>query len=171
MGGGPLRISDKALKSFKSVLERLTLGLREIGAVGPHGPDFLITSDDEANFEPDTCLLIELNARVPYTAVPLEIVKQVRGNVGHGFFSRHVKLSNKIDVSDVFAILKSKNLLITEKSENAKGVVPYNVGLLPWNIFDIAIMASSWDETQYIANQIDDIFSLHDNSRILTLLH
>jgi hypothetical protein len=78
MGAGPLFISDKALESFIRYSKALAFELKKEGAVGSFGPDFLVTADDETRIEPDSAVLIELNARVPYTAVPLEIIKEVR---------------------------------------------------------------------------------------------
>jgi hypothetical protein len=158
LGGGPLNLSKKAFDSFYKQLYKLAKALKEKGAVGSFGPDFLVTSIDEKSFEPDTCILIELNARVPYTAFSLEIVKQIKGKIGSGFFAKHIKLSSPTTFKEIREVLKSKDLLITKKDSKSKGVVPYNIGMLPWGFFDFVAMGDSWEETFKIAQDIEEIF-------------
>lgn len=156
IGGGPLMISHSALTSFLESSQKLAQILKKQGAVGSFGPDFIVTQDEQGN---DQAILIELNARVPFTAFPLEIVKQIKGSIGEGFYGRHIRLSHSINVSEIFTVLREENLLITHKDAHAKGVVPYNVGLLPWKLFDIVAMADTWEETRTIADRVQDIFS------------
>lgn len=158
MGAGPLMLSAKALKSFITQVNKLAKALKKKGAVGSYGPDFMITSEEETNMETDTCVLIELNARVPYTAFPLEAIKQIKGKIGSGFCAQHIKLSRSMSFSEIKDILERERLLITKRDSNVKGVVPYNVGLLPWKLFDIVAMADSWEETQAIIKKVDNLF-------------
>jgi len=158
MGAVPLMISAKALKSFITQVNKLAKALKEKGAVGSYGPDFVITSEEEPNMEADTCVLIELNARIPYTAFPLEAIKQIKGKIGNGFCTQHIKLSRSISFSDIKGILERERLLITERDSSAKGVVPYNVGLLPWKIFDIVAIGDSWEEASWITDKVNNIF-------------
>lgn len=158
MGAGPLMTSEKATESFSVAVGKIALNLKGKGAVGSYCPDFLIVADDETNFEPDSAILLELNARVPATAFPLEIVKQVKGEIGNGFCAQRVKLSTIVSFSDIAATLRDNNLLITKKDSRAHGVVPYNVGLLPWKFFDVAAMANTWDETCQIMQKVNSIF-------------
>lgn len=158
LGGGPLMLSTKAFKSFYEQVYKLAQALKKKGAIGSYGPDFLITDEDEINVEPDTCFLIELNARVPYTAFPLEIIKQIKGTIGTGFFAKHIKLKTATTYKQIEDQLRTEGLLVTKKDSRSSGVVPYNVGLLPWGIFDIAVMADSWEETTLIVKKVNEIF-------------
>lgn len=158
MGGGPLMLSKKAFDSFYGQVQKLAKILKQKGAIGSFGPDFLVTSEDETRIEPDTSVLIELNARVPYTAFPLEIIKQIKGKIGNGFLAKHMKVHKKTTFKQLEEILKKGNLLITKKDTQAKGVVPYNSGLLKWGMFDIVAMADSWEETLRIIQKMDDLF-------------
>lgn len=157
-GAGPLMISKKAFQSFNLQVKKLADTLKQKGAIGSFGPDFLVVSNDEVNAEPDTCVLIELNARAPYTAFPLEIVKQIKGKIGHGFFSQHIKLSKATNFTEVSNALKKEDLFITRKDANARGVVLYNTGLLNWGILDMVAMGDSWEETLDIVRKVDMIF-------------
>lgn len=150
LGGGPLRLSEKALKSFLDEVTKLASALKAAGGVGSYGPDFLITADDETRGNPQTAVLIELNARVPYTAFPLEIIKQVKGIIGSGFYSRHITVSNGISFASISYALQKENLLITHRSPTARGIVPYNIGLLPYGIVDFVSMADTWEEAEQI---------------------
>lgn len=150
MGAGPLRLTSNAMKSLIKQINKLALGLKSKGAVGSYGPDFLIYNNE--------CLLIELNARVPYTAFPLEIIKQIKGKIGAGFLSKHIRLSSKATFRTIQKLLQDKGLLISKKDSYAKGIVPYNVGLLPWNLFDVLVMAPSWEETLQITSKVDSLF-------------
>ena len=158
MGAGPLMLSSKALKSFITQVNKLAKALKDKGAVGSYGPDYIVASEEETNIEPDTCALIELNSRIPYTAFPLEAVKNIKGKIGHGFLSRHIKLSKEITFLDIRAILEKERLLITKKDNRAKGVLPYNVGLLPWRLFDIVAIGDSAEEALWITKKVDNIF-------------
>lgn len=158
MGAGPLRLTPRAMKSLNTQVNKLASVLKAKGAIGSYGPDFLILNEEEKNLEQDTCILVELNARVPYTAFPLEIIKQVKGKIGTGFLSQHIKLSNQTTFPKIQKLLQEKGLLITEKNTNANGVVPYNVGLLPWNLFDVVVMADSWEETSQTMQKVKSIF-------------
>ena len=158
LGGGPLNISDKALSSLIESAHKLAEYLSKKNARGSYAPDFLVVADDETHLEPDTCALIELNARVPYTAFPLEIVKQVRGKIGSGFCSKHIKLSQGKSFTNIKRVLEDADLLITKKDTKARGVVPFNIGLLPWGIFDIVAMADTWEETRDVVLEVDSLF-------------
>lgn len=158
IGGGPLMLSKKAFDSFYNQVQRLAKVLKQKGAIGSFGPDFLITSKDETRLEPDTGVLVELNARVPYTAFPLEIIKQVKGKIGNGFLAKHIKVSKKTTFKQLEKIFKKEKLLITKKDTRAKGVVPYNVGLLKWGMFDIVAMADSWKEALQLVQGVDNLF-------------
>lgn len=150
-GAGPLMLSSKAMESFNMQVNRITSALYKKGAVGSFGPDFLIVDED--------CLLMELNARVPFTAYPLEIVKQIRGTIGSGFLTQHVQLSRVWTFSEVKEALQKEGLFISKKDKNAKGVVPYNIGLLPWKMFDVAVMADSWEEVLEIMYKVETLYT------------
>lgn len=150
IGAGPLILSEKAMESFLSVVNKLAWALKEKGAIGSFGPDFLITDDNKTAFPPDTAVLIELNARIPATAYPLEIVRQVRGKIGTGFWALHMELASPFSFKEIAKKLTREGILIQRKGQDAKGVVPFNVGLLPWKIIDLVAMADTWDETQAI---------------------
>jgi hypothetical protein len=147
VGSAPLRVSPAALASFKKQVARLAAFLHAQGAVGSYGPDFLIVASDETNGTPETSVLLELNARAPATAYALEIVKRIRGHIGAGFLSRHLKLPFPATYGSIADRLDRAGLLIRHPDPVARGVVPYNVGLLPWGMFDVVAMADSWAET------------------------
>lgn len=159
IGASPLMISPEALKSFIAQVNKLARALKEKGGVGSYGSDFLVTSDLEKNIKPDTCVLVELNARAPYTAFSLETVKQIKGKIGHGFRTQRVKLPKPISFSDIKGILERESLLITKRDSNSKGVVPYNVGLLPWRLFDIVAIGDSWEEALWMIKKVNSIFN------------
>jgi hypothetical protein len=150
IGAGPLCISPKALRSLKQNLQILAETLKKYGAIGSFGPDFLITSD--------TAVLIELNTRAPYTAFPLEIIKNVKGTIGSGFYATHIHVHKKMPFSSVMAKLHNARLLITKKNPHATGVVPFDIGMLPWKSFTIAAMADTWKETQQVVQKTRSIF-------------
>lgn len=150
IGAGPLSLSDQAMKSFLSTVNKLAWALKEKQAIGSYGPDFLITNDDETQFAPDTAVLLELNARIPATAIPLEIIRQTRGKIGIGFLVQHLKLESNFSFRDIAKKLTKEGILITKRGQGAKGVVPFNVGLLPWNVIDLVAMADTWNEAQAV---------------------
>lgn len=151
VGAGPLMLSKKAMKSFLEHIQKIAQALKAKGAVGSFAPDFLVTEDDD-------CVFLELNARVPYTAFPLEVIKQVKGKIGAGFLSRHIKIAKKTTYQEIEKILREKKLLITKKGDRVKGIVPYNIGLLPWGIFDVVAIAPSFDEAKAIMQKVSNIF-------------
>ncbi len=159
IGAGPLQLSNKAMDSFMTETLKLANALKQKRAVGSYGPDFIVTADSETSMESDSCILVELNARVPYTAFPLEIIKQVKGKIGNGFYTQHIKLSKPVYFSEIKEILQKEKLLISEKESKARGVVPFNVGLLPWKLFDVIVMANSWKETKQIIEKVRKVFA------------
>lgn len=150
-GAGPLMLSSKAMGSFNTQVNRVTSALYERGAIGSFGPDFLIVDDE--------CLLTELNSRVPYTAFALEIIKQIKGKVGSGFLAQHIQLRDDVSFTHIKEALQREKLLISKKDKNAQGVVPYNVGLLPWKLFDVVIMADDWEKVLSIMQKVNTLFS------------
>jgi hypothetical protein len=157
IGACPLNLSNRAMKSFLSAVKKIAFALKEKGAIGSYGPDFLITDDSETQFHPDTAVLIELNARIPMTAIALEIVRQVRGKIGTGFLALNVKLESHSSFGKIEEKLASEGILIRQKNPKAEGVVPFNVGLLPWNIVDLVAMADTWNKTQAIMNKAQSV--------------
>lgn len=149
-GAGPLMLSDTARDLLLREAEKLAQALKSQGAIGSFGPDFVITAQDEKSFPEDTCLLIELNARIPFTAYPLEIVKEVRGKIGNGFFNTSLHLTQKYSFSDLALLLTEHNLLIKERDPRARGVVPYNIGLLKWNSLYFVAMADTWHDAEKV---------------------
>ncbi|EKE03772.1 MAG: hypothetical protein ACD_20C00153G0001, partial [uncultured bacterium] len=81
-----------------------------------------------------------------------------KGRIGNSFLIRHIKLSNRLSFSEIKEALESKDLLINSKDSEAKGVVPFNIGLLPWRLFSVLIIANSWEETLLIAKMIQNMF-------------
>lgn len=158
MGSTSLQLSPKAFLSFYEQLKTLANLLVQHGAIGSFGPDFLIVSDEENNVEPDTAVLVELNARVPYTAFPIELIKHTRGFLGNSFISSHIKTKKNTSFAEIVEVLEKENVLITKRDTNATGVVPFNIGLLPWKTFDIAVMAESFEETKKILHKVQTIF-------------
>lgn len=157
IGAAPLSLSEKTMESFKVTLSSLAKTLKKNGAVGSFGPDFLIVPEDEGTSS-EICELIELNARVPVTSFPLEIIKQIKGEIGTGFYVADIKLNKTSSFRDIREVLEREHLLITEKDVKAHGVVPYNIGLLPWGHLYIVVIASEWDEVVPIVEKIKTIF-------------
>jgi hypothetical protein len=159
IGAGPLMISPKALKNLIRELNKLAMALKSKGAVGSFGPDFLITSAKEKNFDPDTAVLLELNARIPYTALPLEAIKHIKGKIGSGFCITHITVKKTITFVQIANALSEKGLLITKRGPHAKGVIPFNIGMLPWKTFNIMVLADTWEETKKILTKVNKMFS------------
>lgn len=159
IGAGPLNISNKAFNALVKSAQKLADEFYKEGIHGSFGPDFLVTRDDEKIIESDSSILIELNARIPYTAFPLEIVKRVKGKVNSGFLARHIKLSRHLSYSRISSLLEKEKLLITEQDTYAQGVVPFNTGMLPWKLFSVVVMAESWDKCIEISNKMDNLFN------------
>jgi hypothetical protein len=157
MGAAPLMLSSKALKSFVKEVTKLAWALKESGAVGSYGPDFIITSDQSVGYCEDTALLLELNARVPVTAFSMEIIKQVKGTVGTGFLTQNIKLPNSSNFSEVREVLNREGLLIKEKGSSV-GVVPYNVGMLEWNSLYYVAVADTWEQAKQISTKVNNLF-------------
>ncbi len=158
IGAGPLTISQAALVSLKTQLKKLGSALAKKGATGSFGPDFLITSTEEKILTPDSAVLIELNARTPYTAFPLEAIKHIKGNIGSSFYIAAIHTKKKITFSDIARRLSEKKLLITKRSPHATGIIPFNVGMLPWNSFNYIALADTWIQTQKIAQEMRALF-------------
>lgn len=158
IGAGPLMLSPKARESFIMQTKKLAQALAEKGAIGVFGPDFIIASEENKNIKQDTCLLIELNARVPVTAFSLELIKHIKGMIGNGFCSTYIKLSTPETFDEIINVLKKEKLLITKRDTNAKGVVPFNIGMLPWKKFAVVGMADSWEEAENIIDKTRQIF-------------
>lgn len=154
IGSGPLMLSAARVAEFHAQAHRLAVALQREGAVGSFGPDFLVV--DQAGTDDGEVVLVELNARIPATAFPLQIVRQVKGAIGTGFCSRHVHLARPASFSEVAGVLQAEGLLITELDPNASGVVPYNVGLLPWQLFDVVAIADDWEEALRIIGRVDN---------------
>lgn len=163
IGARPLTLGSNALTALSKHLIQLAQALQEHGAVGSFAPDFLVLPEP-CGPDGDIVLLLELNARVPATAFPLEIVKYVRGRIGAGFCAHHVPLSGPASFREVAERLGRAGLLITHRDSLACGVVPYNVGLLPWGLFDIVAMANSWEETVHVLERVHALFDLDGGS-------
>ncbi len=157
IGSGPLMLSAAHVADFHAQAHRLAVALQRAGAVGSFGPDFLVA--DHAGMGNAEVVLVELNARIPATAFPLEIVKKVKGAIGTGFCSRHVQLAQPASFSEVAGVLQAEGLLITEPGPNACGVVPYNVGLLPWQLFDVVAVADDWEKAIWIIGRVDNVIN------------
>lgn len=158
IGARPLSISKNARNSLIRHLKRLAQTLAAQGATGSFGPDFLITSPAETLADPDSAILLELNARTPFTALPLEMLLAVRGKIGSGFCTTHIHLKKHALFSDIYSHLLANRLLITAKNPRAEGVIPFHVGMLPWKSLYIAIAADSWKRTQMILQKVKTIF-------------
>lgn len=159
LGAGPLMLTSSEMDSFLMEAKKLARALQKNGAIGSFGPDFIITSDEEKNYQPGTALLIELNARVPFTAFPLEIIQQVKGKIGTGFLSLNIDLPSQLSFHEVKMRLKKKNLLIEKKSKNAVGIVPFNIAMLKWKKLYFVAMANNWSEVQDITFQVKELFA------------
>lgn len=151
IGAGPMQISLQALAGLKNCLTRLAQILADYGAVGSFGPDFLITADHQP-------ILLELNARVPYTAFPLEIIRHIKGTIGEGFSSAPIFVKKSTTAVEVLTRLSQKKLLVTKKDRQAKGVVPFHMAMLPWGMFNIAAMGDTWKDTQAMVQQVRRLF-------------
>jgi hypothetical protein len=144
IGAAPLTLTPRGLDSFMKLLERLAGTLKAHNAIGAYAPDVLITSDESA-------ILLELNARVAATTFPLAIVKQVRGAIGSSFLAQHVTLKGRVTFSEVQEALSGASLLISKcDGPEARGVVPFNAGLLPFGVIDLVATAPTWDETKWV---------------------
>jgi hypothetical protein len=158
IGAGPLFLSEVAMNAFQIEVMKLANALKKHGAVGSFAPDFIITSDNQSQYKVDTPLLIELNARVPFTAFPLEIIKNVKGEIGTGFLSLSMHLPRKIDFKELKDILVANDLLITQRNTGKAGVVPFNIGQLAWQKINFAFMADDWEKVLEIKEKISEIF-------------
>lgn len=158
MGSGPLRLNDESMRQFCAITQRLAVALKNQGATGSYGPDFLVIDKGDTHFKKDSIVLTELNARVPFTAFPLEIITQVKGRIGTGFISMHIKTKRKLTFRTVKSILRRNNLLIEHKGRHVSGVIPFNVGLLPWNLFDVVVIAKNFSAASKIAYKLRELF-------------
>lgn len=162
IGAGPLTISNRAMETFLDAVKKLAWALKDKGAIGSFGPDFLITEGNNAQIPADMAILIELNTRVPMTAIALEIILNVRGKIGSGFLATHLKLKSLLTFNEIAKRLDSQGILIKEKGKGVVGVIPFNVGLLPWKMIDLVAMADTWDETQAIMRKAERILHTVD---------
>lgn len=154
-GAIPLSLSPKAMKSFVTELTKLAWALKNKGAIGSYGPDFLVASE-ESIYPTDEVMLLELNARVPVTAFSLEIIKHIKGTIGSGFLTKNVKLNKSITFSELKDRLVREKLLITQKGAES-GIVPYNIKLLNWNSLYYVSMADNWEEAYSISERVNKI--------------
>jgi len=162
IGAGPLMISKKAMETFLEAVNKLAWALKDKGTIGSFGPDFLITEGENGQIPADTAVLIELNARIPMTAIALEIILNVRGKIGSGFLAMHLKLKSRLTFNEIAEKLDSQGILIKKKDKRAEGVVPFNVGLLSMKMIDLVAMADTWDETQAIMRKAERILHTVD---------
>lgn len=152
MGAGPLMLNDDVLVKFKKTVQDLADALWEKGAVGSFGPDFLI-ADKGAAVPEDEVLLLELNARVPFTAFPVEIVKMVKGNVGTGFFSSNIELETRPAFKEVASLLDENKLLISKRDPGAEGIVPFVPKLLDWGYFYYVAIGENAKEARKLSTR------------------
>ncbi|QQG40610.1 MAG: hypothetical protein HYV37_03510 [Candidatus Levyibacteriota bacterium] len=162
IGAGPLTLSDRAMKSFLSAVNKLAWALKDKGACGSFGPDFLITADDETQMPPDTAVLLELNGRIPMTAIAFEIIQNVRGKIGSGFWAQHLTLKSPLTFEELAEKLSKEGILIQKKDKRARGIVPFNTGLLPWKMLDLVVMADTWDETVVVMRKAQQVLRALD---------
>ena len=104
------------------------------GGQGSFGPDFMIGKDNKIYFN-------ELNARIPSTAFPLQITKQIVGHIPKGFLATSVKIKKGTKFKDLKLKLEKNNLLYPNKDNH--GVIPYHVGQLEWGNFYFVITSDS----------------------------
>lgn len=159
LGAGPLMLSSDILIRLLEEINKLAQALQKNGARGSFAPDYIITSTDEKQYDPNTPLLIELNARVPFTAFPLEIIKQVKGIIGQGFYSTALSLPRRVSFSEVKTKLQNYNLLITNRHSTASGVIPFNIAQLNWKKLYFVAMGNDWEHVQDIVRQTTEIFT------------
>lgn len=159
IGAGPLHLSSPALQSLQMHVQRLMELLQAKKAYGSFGPDFLITTETDIHIPADTAVLIELNARTPYTAFPLEIIKNVKKNIHSGFMSIQIDMNKSVKFADIYTVLKKHKLLVQEQDEHAIGVVPYNVGMLPWKSFNAVAMGNTFEQTLGVVKKTQTIFN------------
>jgi hypothetical protein len=158
IGAGPLNLSEKALHSFIQESQAIGEFLRDAGAVGIFGPDFLISSNENEEFEEDTCILLELNARAPVTSYPLQAIKCIKGKIGSGFCSTGIKLKTPSSFEQIKIELEAKKLLITSRTGVCNGVVVFNPTMIPYGKFDIIAISNDFDETMHIVRRVKKLF-------------
>jgi hypothetical protein len=149
VGAVPLDLSDSMMSKLVTHLKSLGEFLVDKGAVGSHGPDFMLVGND--------MIFNEDNARIPATAIPLEIALVVNGYVPSGFMASHISLPIGTKFQDVQTRLAEKKLLITKPDSLACGVVPFNVGLLPWGKMDMVALASDIEKAVDLINATKEV--------------
>jgi hypothetical protein len=145
-GAIPLMLPQAAIDDFITQTGKLAGALRNAGAVGSYAPNFVITSQNQA-------ILLELNARIPLSAFALSIVRWVKGAIGEGFVTQYVSVPGRWPFTKIRQVLKNAGILIERRNGlGTCGVVPFNVGLLPYGRCSLVAIAPTWDVAREIIN-------------------
>jgi hypothetical protein len=141
-GAIPLQFSPATVQAVIAQSQGIARALQWAGGSGSYAPNFLMTEDDQP-------LLLELNARVPFSAFGLSIVQKLKGEIGEGFMTQYVSVPSDTHFQDVYEVLKRNHLLIEAAEGSAtRGVVPFNIGLLPYGKCSLVAMAPTWEEAR-----------------------
>ncbi len=68
-----------------------------------------------------------------------------------------MNLAQPVAFPEIAAALRAAGLLLDGGASAPRGIVPYNVGLLPWQLFDVVAIGSCWEEATRIIERVDDV--------------
>jgi hypothetical protein len=140
--------------ALQSSADTLSRWLATHGYVGPAGFDFIETVDADGNA---VHLLAEINARIngsTYVAALWSRLNQVRrarrlAPIDAWVSNTHVQVA-----SSSFAQLRDQLGRHLYTHDCARGVVPYNTGLLRHGVMNAAILASSVEEAEEVEREV-----------------
>lgn len=148
-GAIPLEIDKNHYGQLITYMKIIANFIIKQGGQGSFGPDFMIGKDNKIYFN-------ELNARIPSTAFPLQITKQIVGHIPKGFLATSVKIKKGTKFKDLKLKLEKNNLLYPNKDNH--GVIPYHVGQLEWGNFYFVITSDSQKKSQQHYKKIIYLF-------------
>jgi glutathione synthase/RimK-type ligase-like ATP-grasp enzyme len=146
LGAAPLALTEAHRAELHDQLLRVGAGVHAAGGFGSYGPDFLLHEG--------RIVLMEINGRVPATAFPLAAIRAVRGAIGDDFIaSRCFADGAARSVDGCLEALDRAGILISAPDPRARGVVPYNLGLLPWGKVDLVALGADRGDARTLLDE------------------
>ena len=155
-GAIPLEISEIHFNQLINHMKIIADFIIKQGGQGSFGPDFMLGKNGQIYFN-------ELNARIPSTAFPLQITKQIKGYIPKGFLATSIKTDKGIKFKDLRFRLEKNNLLYPSRDND--GLIPYHVGQLEWGNFYFVIISDSQKKSQFYYKKTIKLFKNNKATR------
>lgn len=155
-GAKTLTLTYDMERRVMKALEKLGEALFRHGARGSFGPDLVVTKEKKLVF-------LELNARIPATAFPLELMKTSCCDFITVFKVQNVCVSSeKFRLSDLMFELNRRGLLLRRENlvdQQPVAVLPFNTNLVPYGKLSIGLFAKNVEELAKVESDVISIIS------------